>query len=427
MKATVEPGFISGTITAPPSKSLSQRAMAAALLHKGVTTIRNAGYSADEHAALEIIQQLGARVTEEKQENGLRKVIVTSNGVHPIANEINCGESGLAARLFTPIAALYNGTITINGHGSLLQRPMEGMGAALSALAVKTEGFTGFVPFTINGPIQPKSIKIDAGGSSQLLSGLLFALSACATEPITIEVSKLESRPYIDMTLDVLAQFGKPIKNLYYKRFLIDPILFTHTETREITIEADWSSAAFLLVAGAIAGDVTVPNLDVNSLQADRAIIDVLQQARADMVMYGSNITTKKSRMKAFDFDATHCPDLFPALAALAAFCDGDSRIKGVHRLFHKESNRVESITEMLWCYGVHFSVEDDTLCIEGIGRLQGTIIDTYNDHRIVMAAAICALRAKSPIDIMGAEAVKKSYPGFFEDLMGSGIRCWFV
>ncbi len=256
---------------------------------------------------------------------------------------------------------------------------------------------------------------------------MLFALSACATEPITIEVSKLESKPYIDMTLDVLAHFGKPIKNLYYKRFLIDPAEFTHSERREITIEADWSSAAYMLVAGAIAGNVTLQNLNIESLQADRAIVSVLQQAGADMVIDGNSITTKKSRLEAFDFDATDCPDLFPVLAALAALCDGDSRIRGVHRLFHKESNRVESITEMLWCYGVHFSVEDNTMCIDGINRLQGTIIDSYNDHRIVMASAICALRAKSPIDIMGAEAVKKSYPGFFDDLMGAGIRCWFA
>ncbi|MCF8451194.1 MAG: 3-phosphoshikimate 1-carboxyvinyltransferase [Taibaiella sp.] len=426
MKATIEPGYIKGVVAAPPSKSLTQRALAAALLQLGSTIINNAGYSADEQAALQIIQQLGAKVTEVRQNNGLRQFSVSSNGVHPITDKIDCGESGLSARLFTPIAALHSSPVTISGHGSLAGRKLEGVKEMLTALGVTLTGFQGHIPFTVCGPIQATSLKINATGSSQLLSGLLFSLSACATTPLSIRVTGLESKPYIDLTMDVLAQFGKPIAHRIYREFFIDPASYSHKDIRQITIEADWSSASFLLVAGAIAGEVTVEGLNVASLQADRAILDVLQQAGAVVTVGDTGILVRKSRMRAFDFDATNCPDLFPILATLAANCNGDSRIRGVHRLFNKESNRVESVTEMLWSFGVHFSVEDDTLCIEGAERFNGTIIDSYNDHRIAMAAAVCALRAKSRVDIEGADAVKKSYPGFFDDLVSCGAKCTF-
>ncbi len=418
MKVTIEPGRISGTITAPPSKSLTQRALAAALLHKGTTIIGNAGYSEDEQVALQIVKQLGAIVDEHQQANGTRNLTIKSQGVSPVTGEINCGESGLSARLFTSIAALHNKPITITGQGSLLTRPMEGITEVLSALGVSVTSTSGNLPFDICGPLKAGSFKMSAAGGSQFLSGLLFALCAAATEPITIGVIGLKSRPYIDLTLDVLKQFGKPVTHHRYREFYIDPALFSHTGTVEIAVEGDWSSASCMLVAGAIAGEITVTNLNPASLQADRALLDILQQTGAMVTVTGNSIAVAKAPLQPFEFDATHCPDLFPALATLAVFCNGDSRIVGVHRLFHKESNRIESITEMLWSYGVHFSVE------EGGIRPHGTIIDSYNDHRIVMAAAVCALRAKSQVDIPGAEAVNKSYPGFFSDLRACGARC---
>ncbi len=355
MKATIEPGRIGGAITAPPSKSLSQRALAAALLHHGTTVIHGAGNSADEQAAIGIIQQLGAKVVTDMQPNGLQKLTITSFGIQPRTTEIDCGESGLAARLFTPIAALHNGPITITGHGSLLRRPMEGISEILPALGVALKSFDGFLPFTVNGPLVATSLTIDVSGSSQLLSGLLFALTACATVPLTLEVTGLESRPYIDLTLDVLAHFGKPVTHQRYKTFHIDPATHTFSPAHEITIEADWSSASCLLVAGAIGGEMAVRGLRTGSLQADRAIMTVLQETGANMSIEDNCITTRRSSLQAFEFDATDCPDLFPALAVLATFCRGDSRISGVHRLFHKESNRVESITELLWSFGIPF------------------------------------------------------------------------
>jgi 3-phosphoshikimate 1-carboxyvinyltransferase len=412
MKVTIEPGSVHGSVIAPPSKSMTQRAYAAALLHKGKTIIRNAGHSDDERAAVGIIQQLGAKITT----NGSVTDIVSS-GVNPVSASIDCGESGLAARLFTPIAGLSGDAITISGMGSLLGRPMDGFADVLPQLNVALRDFDVFLPLIVQGPMEAKSIKVNGENGSQFLSGLLFAVSSCAKGPVAIEVTELKSKPYIDLTLEVLSHFGKPIRHSGYAEFYIDPSLFVHKDTVEIDIEGDWSSAAYMLVAGAIAGEVTVRNIRADSRQADAAIIEVLQYAGARMSITDEGITVRKSQMKAFDFDATDQPDLFPVLAILAACCEGESYITGVHRLFNKESNRAESICDLLVNFDVPFSISDDILFVNGVNRLQGTVIDAHNDHRIVMAAAIGALRANGPVDILGAEAVNKSYPDFFRDL----------
>ncbi|MCD6011985.1 MAG: aroA [Flavipsychrobacter sp.] len=417
MKAIIEPGNINGIIAAPPSKSMTQRVYAAALLHKGKTVIHNAGISDDENAALQIIRQLGAKVVS-LPDKGME---ITSNGVVPISGVINCNESGLGARLFTPIAGLCDQRIQIEGHGTLLRRPMDGFGEILPQLNCYLTGFAGNIPFAIQGPMQAKSIQLDASDGSQFLSGLLFAYSSCVKEAVTITVKGLKSKPYIDMTLEVLAHFGKTITHNNYKEFIIDPAVFTHKDELTINVTGDWSSAAYYLVAGAVAGDITVSNMQIGSKQADVAILEVLKSAGAEVTQIENSFSVKKTRLNAFELDATDCPDLFPVLAILGACCDGESHIRGVHRLFHKESNRVESITEMLHDFAVPFSVEDDTLFITGVPKLQGTIIDSYHDHRIVMAAAIGALRANGPVEITFAESVNKSYPDFFKELIACG------
>ena len=421
MLATISPGKISGSIYAPPSKSITQRVFAAALLHNGTTTINNYGESADERSALGIIKDLGAKV---EYGNNNQTLIITSSGIpNCTSGAINCNESGLAARLFLPIAALCGQKVCINGTGSLLKRPMEGVQAAMEALGVTLNNFNGFLPIMLSGQLLPKDMHVDAGNSSQFLTGLLFALSSCATSPITLTVANLESKPYIDLTLDVLTKFGKPIKHNNYKEFYIDPSQFTISSSLDITIEGDWSSASFFLVAGAIAGETTVHNLDANTKQADAAILQLMERTGANISIASNGaITVTQSQTQSFDFDAADCPDLFPILAIYAALCRGESSIYGVHRLFHKESNRVESITEMLECFNVPFTVEDDTLYISGCRQLQGTVIDSYNDHRIAMAAAIGALRAGTQVDITNAGAINKSYPGFYKDLMGCGV-----
>ena len=420
MRAIIQPGKISGSITAPASKSMTQRAYAAALLHNGKTIIHFAGNSEDEKAALGIVQALGARIISPENNT----IEISSTGVQPLEPAIDCGESGLCARLFIPIAAHSPTPVTITGRGSLLARKMTGVKELLDTLGTEYVNFTGFLPITVTGNLHAAEIHIDASDGSQLLSGLLFALCYAAKEPITIYVKNLASKPYIDMTIDVLRRFGKAVANHNYTKFVIYPALFVPMETVEINIEGDWSGAANLLVAGAVAGEITVSNLQPDSSQADKAILSVLKSAGATIAIEPEVVHVKTARLSAFNFDATDCPDLFPPLAILASCCNGDSSIKGVHRLFNKESNRAESITEMLMNFDVPFSMKGDTLFITGVRKLQGTLIASFNDHRIAMAAAIGGLMAGSRVDILDAEAVNKSYPGFFNDISLCGVQC---
>ncbi len=418
MRTIIAPGKIKGLITAPSSKSMTQRAFATALLQHSTTTIYFTGDSEDEKSALSIISQLGARIVS--QTSG--KLVVESNGVAPLTNTINCGESGLAARLFTPIASLAENPVSITGVGSLLKRPMYGFNQALTSLGISVQNFNGYLPVTVHGPMESLSFQLNAANGSQFLSGLLFALAYSAKEFVTIEVADLKSKPYIDLTLEMLLNTGRPVFHDNYTSFYIDPALFAPKNNLEITIEGDWSGSANFLVAAAIAGTITINNLNITSRQADVAILTALRLAGAIVETADNTITVTTAPLTCFNFDATHCPDLFPCLAILAACSSGESEIKGIHRLHDKESNRIESIAEMLQNFDVPFSLEDDAFCITGVRQLHGTVIDAYNDHRIVMAAAIGALRANGPVDILQSEAVHKSYPAFFNDLSLCGV-----
>lgn len=419
MRAIITPGAISGQVTAPSSKSMTQRAYAAALLHKGKTIIRNAGNSNDEVAALNAIRSLGAAISEQEH-----AITVTSGGIQPSTDIISVHESGLAARLFIPIASLSAHRLTITGSGSLPGRSMAGVREILEALQVTVTDFEDHLPITLQGPAIAGNISVEASGGSQLLSGLLMATSYAATRSVTLTVHNLASKPYIDLTLQVLQHFGRPVRHNNYQEFYIDPATFTDMADITINIEGDWSGAANLLAAGAVAGNINVSNLDIGSKQADRAIYDVLKHTGADIQVNGNNITTLKSQLSRFTFDATHSPDLFPILAIIAAHCNGNSSIKGLHRLYNKESDRVASTTAMLHNFGVPFSIDDDTLYISGVPQLKSAAIDGYNDHRIVMAAAVGALTAAGPVTITDATAVNKSYPAFFKHLSLCGANC---
>ena len=418
MQAIIKPGKLIGTLKVPASKSMMQRACAGAILHKGKTTIYNPGFSDDDKAALQIIQQLGAKIIFQSEE----KIEIISDGVVHAAYEIDCSESGLSTRMFTPIAAISSNKIKITGKGSLLQRPMNDFGSILTDLGVDLFDFRGFIPFTVQGPLLPKNLTMDGSVSSQFLTGVLFALSAIAQNSITINVQHLKSKPYVAMSLQMLEQFGKKIVNNNYEKFIIDPSKFEYKDDVEINIESDWSSAAYWLVGAAIHGNVSLENLNKESLQADRKILDALNDAGCNVVEKGNQLHVATSTLKAFHFDATDAPDLFPILSILAANCEGESSIKSLHRLIHKESNRANSIAEMLTAFGVRFKMENDSLFIEGTKKLKAAHINSYHDHRIAMAAAIGALNADGEVAIENGEAVSKSYPEFLKHLKYSGI-----
>jgi len=441
MVAIVHPSKLTGSQIAPASKSSMQRACAAALIHIGKTIIHNPGHSNDDLAALDVIQKLGAIVETEKLVNekaNAGSIVVNSNGVKPIGPSMNCGESGLGIRMFTPIAALSSELINIEGKGSLVKRPMHFFDEILPLVGVKVESQKGFLPIQIQGPLVPANITIDGSLSSQFLTGMLMAYAATEKQDVEIKVLDLKSKPYIDLTLAVLNAFGWKVEHTNYEsfRFLshapLEPII-------EYTVEGDWSGAAFLLVAGAIAGPIKVKGLQLNSTQADKKIMEALISAKANMkqeedgILIGpsadvsSNNSNKNSNYSngliAFEFDATDCPDLFPPLVALASVCNGITKLKGVSRLAHKESDRGLTLQTEFAKMGVQIDLVGDEMLIHGGALIQSAIVFSQHDHRIAMACGVAALVANGPIEITEAEAINKSYTDFFTHLQELGAK----
>jgi 3-phosphoshikimate 1-carboxyvinyltransferase len=433
MRATVHPNSIKGEQVAPASKSSMQRACAAALLHRGTTTILNPGHSNDDLAALDVIQKLGAVVQIEQSSNekyNPTSITVHSDGVKPIGTNMNCGESGLGIRMFTPIAALSDQTITIKGEGSLLKRPMHFFDTIFPKLGIEIESKDGYLPIQIKGPLKPVNIEVNGSLSSQFLTGLLMAYAASDATNAVIHVKDLKSIPYIDLTLAVLNAFGWNVQHQQYERFefLAHPPLAAHIN---YTVEGDWSGAAFLLVAGAIAGPITVKGLQLDSTQADKAVLQALKAAGASIKINEDEIfigpakdsAEMDTQLKAFEFDATDCPDLFPPLVALAALCNGVTTLHGVSRLAHKESDRGLTLQTEFAKLGIRIDLNQDTMLIYGGTGIHGAEVFSQHDHRIAMACGIAALSADAPITITDAEAVNKSYTDFFLDLQQLGVK----
>jgi 3-phosphoshikimate 1-carboxyvinyltransferase len=419
---TIKPSTLSGNINAPASKSSMQRACAAALLAKGKSVIHHPGHSNDDKAAMDIIKRLGATIEDNREQ-----LIINSHGIHPNENEINCGESGLSIRMFTPIISLSDKQITINGEGSLKSRPMDFFDEIFPLLGVKIKSDNGKVPIVVQGPLQPKNIEVDGSLSSQFLTGLLMAYAAADAQDISIKVNNLTSKPYIDLTLDVMRRFGLKLpENKNYEEFIF-PSSTHHSSliTHEYTVEGDWSGGAFLLVAGAIAGPITIRGLDMMSTQADKEIMQALSSAHAGFAIEAKGIKIRPVEMKGFEFDATNCPDIFPPLAALAAYCKGETKIKGASRLTHKESNRAVSLQQEFEKMGVKIDVEGDAMVIHGADKIKGAKVHSHHDHRIAMACSVAALKADGETIVEEANAVKKSYPDFFSDLrfLGASIN----
>ena len=408
MKTTIHKGRIAGSITAPASKSYAQRAVAAALLAGGETTLTHLDLCNDTRAALDVARRLGASVSHEGTTYTIR------GGLNPVSTKLNIGESGLATRLFTPIASLCHMPITINGEGSILRRPIEMMEEPLQALGVEVISNGGYLPISVKGPMRGGEIHVDGSLSSQFITGLLMALPLSPNDTV-LHVENLKSRPYVDMTIDLAAPFGVAIEHNNYEQFYIAG--GQHYTPCTYNIEGDWSGASCLLVAGATAGSITIRNLNHISLQADLAIIEALARAGAEIITTNSSVTVHGGPLHAFEFDATDCPDLFPALAALAASCEGTSVLTGTQRLTYKVSNRAETIAEVFGRLGIGVDLsEENTMRITG-GPVSSAVVDSHNDHRIAMAAAVAALSSDDSVVIEGANAADKSYPNFWNDL----------
>jgi 3-phosphoshikimate 1-carboxyvinyltransferase len=397
---------------------MTVRAAAACLLADGRSEIRNASRCDDGITAMGIIEKLGASTAETE----VRDFSVQGMGKRMRAPEtgvLDCRESGLCIRMFAPVVALLDAETRLVASGSLRSRPMKMLEAlAGSGVVCRTED--GYAPVTVRGPMKGGHMRIDGSVSSQLLTGLLMALPLCE-EDSRISVSNLRSAPYVRMTLVLLKDFGIKVEP---DEGLEEFVIGGNQAYRPCSypVEGDWSGAAFLLVAGAIAGSVTVTGLDPVSPQADRAILEALGAAGAHVEVREGSVSIEKGDLKPFQFDATECPDLFPPLVALASNCEGKSIIYGADRLAHKESDRASALDLEFRKLGIRIERMGNRMEVHG-GKNEPAVVDSHNDHRIAMACAVAALCARGSVGIGHPGCVSKSYPGFFPDLESLVVR----
>ena len=410
MKRLVKGSDLQGTIHIPSSKSDGQRALLCAALSKGRSILNQLGSSDDELAMLRNIQVIGAKV-EEKDDGSLMIA-----GIHtfPEYLELNVGESGLGLRLLAGICATQKGNHRIAGVGSILKRDQSFFEDNLNKYGAEVISNQGKLPLEFGGQIKVDKLDVDGSLSSQYISGLLLGL-ALNVNSSTLNVHDLKSGPYVDMTMNTMSQFGVKVQNNNYKAFQLngeDSFLGTN-----YMVESDWSSASYWLAAAALGCDVKIKGLDLKSKQADVKFLEALELAGCSVLETENGLEVKTSVLNGFEFDATNCPDLFPALVVVASKCNGLTKIQGLSRLANKESDRGVVLQQEFGKLGVEIKLDEDYMLIQGNSQLKRAKVSSNHDHRIAMSLAILGTTIVDGIEIEHAEAVSKSYPEFWQHL----------
>ena len=416
----VSPSALSGEVTAPPSKSLSARFIAAALLADTPTMLHGLSDCDDTTTALSIAAELGAEI--ELGGNAVRITPFPSSIPRPRSEKLNAGESGLAARLFAPIASLSLDKLTIIGEGTLRKRPFDMVTHGLAKLGVKTTGGNK-LPITIEGPLVGGEIEVDGSVTSQFLTGLLLALPYAEMDS-RIVVHNLTSRPYMEMTLEVMQTFGLDCTHETLNSY--DTFIIPAGQTASsspLSTDGDWSAAATLLILGGLCARTQLEVKGIRGIftQADSGIKGAMLFAGYHILGTDNGLSLKKKRPRAIDLDLSNSPDLFPVLCALTSFCNKPSRLSGANRLTYKESDRAAVIISEFAKAGVRIEKDGDTLIIHPCNKTKACRINPHGDHRIVMAAAILGCAGSADIEIIDADCVAKSYPSLFDDLASIG------
>lgn len=407
---TITPKKLDGEITIPPSKSIGHRAIICASLAKGKSEISNIGFSEDIDATINAMVELGAKI--EKVENKL--IIDGTNTLKDIKDKIiNCRESGSTLRFLIPLALCCR-DITFVGSKRLAQRPLDLYYDLFNKSGISYKVDEEGLPLTISGGELINKIEIDGDVSSQFITGLLFALPLLQDDFQIHITTPLESKGYIDLTIDVLAEFGIEVHNNNYHTFFIKG---SQTyKPKNYYCEGDFSQAAFYLVAGAIGNNIKCYGLNKNSRQGDKEILSIIEKMGGRIVIEEDYITALPSETTGITIDAAQIPDLVPILAVLGSFSNGETRIINARRLRIKESDRLQAISEQLNLLGGLVLQQPDGLIIEGNSELKGAVTNSCNDHRIAMSIAIAATRSTGEVTVEDSSCIKKSYPSFWED-----------
>lgn len=392
----ITPRKLSGTVSAPPSKSAAHRALICAALADGKSVLKINDISEDVKATIGCIEQLGAQT---KFDGESITVIPPKN--YPSKAEFNCGESGSTLRFMLPVAAALGIEAVFTGHGRLPERPVRELLEALQNHGIKA---SADFQIRISGKMTGGRFSIAGNISSQYITGLLLAFPLCGDCELEI-IEPIESKPYIDMTVGIMRTFGINIENKNNK-FKIKKQNYS---AKDFQIEGDWSNGAALLACGA-----TVKNLDKNSLQGDKEILGIFEKFGAEIAQKDGGFSVKKSSLSAIESDASDTPDLVPIIAALAATAERTTLIKNISRLRFKESDRVAAIVNAVNSLGGNASANENEIIIRGVKSLHGGTVSSCGDHRIVMAAAIMAQDCEDKVVIKNADAINKSYPDFF-------------
>lgn len=429
---TIEAPRLEGVIRIPPSKSISHRAVICAGLAEGISKLENVIFSQDIAATLEGMQAMGAIVKSIEWNNkelagydelpdGEPCTLWIQGNPSPLllSNLIDCGESGSTLRFLIPLAIRSGDKVAFLGHGKLGERPLDAYYQLFDEQGIEYHTTGGFLPLSVQGSLQSGVYKLKGNVSSQFISGLLFLLPLLAGDSRILLTTDLESRGYVDLTIDVLQKFGIEIENKDDREFTIKGNQKYHGS--HYRVEGDYSQAAFWIAAGILGTKMECLDLNPDSLQGDRAILDLVQEMGADIERQEDVLRIKNSVTKGTVIDAGQCPDLVPILAVLAALSKGKTQIINAGRLRIKESDRLRAIATELNKLGAKVQELEEGLDIEGVESLQGGTVDSWNDHRIAMAMAIAALRCTGPLSITGFEAVKKSYPHFWQDFQKLG------
>ncbi len=413
MNIEITHGISGGSIAAIPAKADAHRAfIAAALSGQSVRIVLGSGeVSQDISATIRCLEQLGAKFSR------LRNGVWSSTPAEvPKMPLLDCGESGSTLRFLLPVAAALGIPAKFSGSGRLPERPLADLLHAMKAHGVQFSNQK--LPFSISGRLTGGRFELPGNVSSQYISGLLFALFAARESGEIRLTTALESSRYVEMTVSMLRRFGAEIMPVaggwrIEGRHAVPP--------EQVTVEGDWSNAAAFLVAGALGGRVAVSGLNPESIQPDRVILDVLRRFGAKVEMAGNVVSVSPGIPVPGTVDVSESPDLLPVLAVLAANAPGESRFINAARLRLKESDRLHSTAGLLSSLGCPVRELNDALEITGGGRLSGAMVNSFNDHRIVMAAAAASGAGAVPLTIVNAEAINKSQPGFFRDFAALG------
>ena len=412
MHVKIKPIAPDGEILAISSKSDAHRAIICSALSNDKTNIHISNISKDIEATLDCIKSMGADYI--KKDNVYEISPVKEILQNPV---LDCNESGSTLRFMLPILSALGKGATFVGSGRLPERPMEPI---IDLLKEHGNVFSNSkLPITVSGKTIPGTFNIAGDVSSQFISGLIFALPLLKEKSIINITTKLESSAYVDMTIDTVKKFGVNIEQ-NENEFIINQA-DNYISPKEYIVEGDWSNSSFFMVLGAVGGKTTIKNLNLNSYQSDKMILDALSLAGVNYTVSTNEIKVEKSEIKPFDFDVSECPDLFPVLSVLACSAKGKSTLYNAQRLRIKESDRIKTTKELILSLGGRAEETSDSLIIYGNGKLKGGIAKSYNDHRIAMSAFVASAICENEVILKDAEAIDKSYPSFVEDFKSVG------